>query len=386
MEWKYYGPQFECDLYNYSLLRYSPWSGHRNFAYDFMVYKNPGTLVELGSHYGSSLFSFAQAVKDHKLNTALFAVDTWEGDDYTRKYDESVYESFKRIKNCCYGDLNIQMCRCTFDEAVERFTEESIDILHIDGSHHYEDVKHDFENWKSRIKPDGIVMFHDISRDMVLGKTMGSCIYLKEIKKEYPFTLEFQHSFGLGLLFFDKKDFEFFRDNVNFDEYQQKNNELDNQFKDDLRTEYFAKKDWDFMKQDFIRQLKIKDEHLQRYEVDTKAKEEYIIQLESDIQKINTHNEKDNIEKGAYIKKLEKNVQLVEDAYKKTILETDAAYKKTIQEKDAYISALEAEVQSNNLQIACLKDELLSVRKDLEVTEKLYHQTVHYKMSKVLKK
>ena len=33
------------------------------------------------------------------------------------------------------------MMRMTFNEAVEKFEDKSIDVLHIDGSHHYDDVK-----------------------------------------------------------------------------------------------------------------------------------------------------------------------------------------------------------------------------------------------------
>ena len=61
-DWKYYTPKFECDELNYDLLTFAPWSGHRNFVYDFVGAFEPDSIVELGSHYGCSAFTFAQAV------------------------------------------------------------------------------------------------------------------------------------------------------------------------------------------------------------------------------------------------------------------------------------------------------------------------------------
>ena len=74
----------------------------------------------------------------------------------------------------------------TFNEAVEQFEDKSIDVLHIDGSHHYNDVKWDFETWFSKVKDDGIIMLHDVSSDIVLGDVMGSYKYWKELQEKYP--------------------------------------------------------------------------------------------------------------------------------------------------------------------------------------------------------
>ena len=49
MEWMNYTPEFECDNYNRDMLKYSPWSGHRLFAYDLIANTRPETVVELGS-------------------------------------------------------------------------------------------------------------------------------------------------------------------------------------------------------------------------------------------------------------------------------------------------------------------------------------------------
>lgn len=95
--WDYEKPKFECDEINGDLLIYAPWSGHRNFIYDFVKYYNPEKFVELGSHYGCSSFAILQAIKDFGLDTEFYAIDTWEGDSLTVYGEkEHVYEAYKK--------------------------------------------------------------------------------------------------------------------------------------------------------------------------------------------------------------------------------------------------------------------------------------------------
>ena len=232
IKWNYHSPKFECDTYNLEMMKYSPWSGHRLFAYDYICSMKPDRIVELGSYYGCSAFSFLQALKDNNMQSAFWAVDTWEGDSFTENdYTENIYQAYREIQNKCFEKQNAHMLRMTFDEAYEKFEDHTIDLLHIDGSHTYEDVKHDFLKWKDRVRQDGVIFFHDVGEDDLYGKKMGSHIFWEELKKEYPNTLEFPFSFGLGILFFDKDRFEDFKKAVDFNYYQRKANMAAAEFK-----------------------------------------------------------------------------------------------------------------------------------------------------------
>lgn len=279
--WNYYKPEFECDTINKELLVYSPWSGHRNFAYDYIEFVQPKTIVELGSHYGCSTFAFLQALKDFNIDSKFVAIDTWCGDDFTKNdYENDIYSEFMNTYNTYYSSVNLNAIRKTFDNAVNEFQNESIDLLHIDGSHNYEDVKHDFELWNEKVKNNGVIFFHDISEDKVFGETMGSCVYWNEIKKDYPYTMEFDFSYGLGILFKSKEMYEKLVREIDIAKYQRISNEAAVNCNATVRESYFIIKGNRYHIESLKEQLNIKDEHLERYRINSEAKAKYISELE----------------------------------------------------------------------------------------------------------
>jgi hypothetical protein len=198
-KWKYFEPKFEYEEKFQDAAW--PWVGHKFFAYDLVTNVKPKRIVELGTHYGTSLWSFCQAVKDHNIETELNAVDTWKGDKHAGFYGEEVFETVKQINNKYYPALKINLIRKTFDEALAEFEDNSVDILHIDGLHTYKAVKHDFESWLSKVKVNGIIIFHDIK---VSEYDFGVYKFWDELRIEYS-TIGFFHSFGLGVLFINKE-------------------------------------------------------------------------------------------------------------------------------------------------------------------------------------
>lgn len=201
-KWKYYQKRFEHEQEIDD--RYEGWYGLRRFGYDLVSYIKPQIIVELGTYKGTSYCAFAQAIKDNKLSTQLVGVDTWQGDEHTGYYSQNVYKNLKTLLNNHYKNIKTKLIRSTFDTALSKFKVKSIDILHIDGLHTYDAVKHDFTTWKDKVKDDGIIIFHDIHYKK---RGFGVFRFWNEIKNEYM-TLELKHSNGLGILIKDRNVFQ----------------------------------------------------------------------------------------------------------------------------------------------------------------------------------
>lgn len=194
--WVVSDPRYDADQLN-PKLKFAYWEGHRDFAYDLLQFVRPERLVELGSQYGCSLFTFCQAVRDFKLNTEINAVDMWSGDIGAEITGEEVYALVQKTAATYYPEVNLHLFQMCFDDARPNFADNSIDILHIDGGHTFEDVEHDFTTWLPKLKENGIVLFHDVYSPI----DQGSCNHWEKTKKEYDCYFDFTHSCGLGILF-----------------------------------------------------------------------------------------------------------------------------------------------------------------------------------------
>lgn len=171
------------------------WHEHIPFAFALIQMLRPKIFVELGTHKGDSYFAFCQAVDVLKLGTACYAVDTWKGDEHAGLYEEKVLAELKAYHESHYKAFST-LIRCSFDVALSHFADKSIDLLHIDGLHSYDAVKHDYDNWLPKMSEQGIVLLHDIS---VRERDFGVWRLWEELSSKYE-TVEFKYGHGLGII------------------------------------------------------------------------------------------------------------------------------------------------------------------------------------------
>lgn len=177
------------------LVRPFAWVGHLPFAQALVRLMRPRVLVELGTHTGNSFCAFCQAVAADQLDTRCYAVDTWGGDAQAGYYGDTVYADLAPYVEATYGGF-ARLLRTTFDEALAQFEDGSVDLLHVDGLHSYEAVRHDFDAWARKLSPRGVVLFHDTR---VFDRGFGVHRVWAELREEHA-GFEFLHSHGLGVL------------------------------------------------------------------------------------------------------------------------------------------------------------------------------------------
>ena len=178
----------------------SAWLGHIPFGAWLVDITKPQILVELGAHFGHSYFTFCSSILNNNLSSHCYAVDTWHGDVHAGQYADEIYCSVKQHNDSYYSAFS-RLLRMTFDEASLKFSDGSVDFLHIDGLHTYEAVQHDFETWLPKLSDSAVVLLHDTN---VRERDFGVWRLWEELSCKYP-NIHFDHSHGLGVLFVGKE-------------------------------------------------------------------------------------------------------------------------------------------------------------------------------------
>lgn len=185
------------------IVEYNPpsaWDGLEHFL-DWMIFtKKPNIYYEIGVHHGFSFFAACQSIKAHKLPTVCIGVDTWQGDAHENysngdeifktvsDYNQEHYSSFAALR------------RMSSIEASKVVQDRSVDILHIDAGHSYEDIHSDFFTWLPKMKLGGIVLIHDVC---VMREHFGVPRFWNEVSQFFP-SFHIPYSCGLGVLTINK--------------------------------------------------------------------------------------------------------------------------------------------------------------------------------------
>lgn len=115
------------------------------------------SVVEIGSWMGRSTHALLSGCRG-----TVYAVDHFQGspgeieESHKLAQEIDIYEEFQ--KNVGNFD-NLKVLKMPSEEAVNQFKDKSIDMVFIDGSHQYEDVKKDIEMWLPKAKK--LICGHD---------------------------------------------------------------------------------------------------------------------------------------------------------------------------------------------------------------------------------
>jgi hypothetical protein len=128
------------------------------------------TIVEVGSWFGRSTSYMGSLLKESNKNIKFYSVDTWEGSDEEphhkiiselKSQGKTLFDEYlNNLKDCGVIDYVIPI-KSTSIDAAKQFGDNSIDFLHIDASHDYDNVLADIIAWYPKVKPGGLITGDD---------------------------------------------------------------------------------------------------------------------------------------------------------------------------------------------------------------------------------
>ena len=143
-------------------------------AYDQIVDTIPedGKIVEIGSFLGKSTSYLATSLMNaNKEQVKIYAVDTFEGssEHASLKLPKDFFPIFRENIKFFIGREMVVPCRGRSDDIdiLEKFKDESIDYIMVDGAHEHEAVIEDITNWWPKLKPNGVMFGDDFELEAV---------------------------------------------------------------------------------------------------------------------------------------------------------------------------------------------------------------------------
>ena len=112
--------------------------------------------VEIGTRAGGSAMIWCKYNPDMHLT----CIDPWET-YMNRRFGKNRQEKYylKAVKNLSL--LNVEIIRRRSLDVIDRFEDESLDFVHIDGNHEFDYCCPDIIYWSKKLKVGGIMAVHD---------------------------------------------------------------------------------------------------------------------------------------------------------------------------------------------------------------------------------
>ena len=125
------------------------------------------TLAELfneagfkkGAEIGVRMGRYSKILCEKIPGLELYSIDPWiaYGNKYTAERQEIYYQ--EALKNL--APFNAKIIRKSSMDALADFPDKSLDFVHIDGGHTFDNVAPDLIFWAKKVKKGGIVSLHD---------------------------------------------------------------------------------------------------------------------------------------------------------------------------------------------------------------------------------
>jgi len=154
------------------------WNSNEPIFEELIEKTRPETIIEVGTWLGGSAINMSKIIKKLNLNTKIYCVDTWLGAEefWTRwahtpdrdlriknGYPQVYFDFLSNVVKHEAQDIIIPIPNTSFIGCkILKHMEIKADLIYIDGSHEYEDVKMDIINYMDLLNPNGFMFGDDI--------------------------------------------------------------------------------------------------------------------------------------------------------------------------------------------------------------------------------
>jgi MMP 1-O-methyltransferase len=123
------------------------------------------TIVEIGSWKGRSSIALAAGLADSGRDGRVWAIDPHTGSsEHVEQWGKvDTFDEFCANIEHAGVAQQVTPLRMPSHEARPQFADRSVDLLFIDGSHEYPDVRRDIDDWISALRAPAVVAFNDSS-------------------------------------------------------------------------------------------------------------------------------------------------------------------------------------------------------------------------------
>jgi len=118
------------------------------------------SIVEVGVFKGE----FSEEILKRNPQCHMYCVDPWSTYKFNYRTEEMQLrfynECLKRLKPFIDGD-RVTIIKKYSHDAVNQFEDNSLDVVYLDGDHHFDQIVIDIIKWHKKIKIGGMMAIHD---------------------------------------------------------------------------------------------------------------------------------------------------------------------------------------------------------------------------------
>jgi predicted O-methyltransferase YrrM len=179
----YYGfhhvnPYEGFDHESFPYLKLKGWGSDHEVFEKLILEKKPKLIFEVGTWLGASAIHMAKIIKENNLDCKIICIDTWLGalEMLNNFNDTETYQSLDKYYGfpSVYYQFLANVCKMNCQDIIMPFATTSViaarffarrnikaDLIYIDGSHDYIDVKMDLLHYAHVVSENGMIFGDD---------------------------------------------------------------------------------------------------------------------------------------------------------------------------------------------------------------------------------